>query len=149
MWSFDVVVLWGTTKKCTKVFITHVQSQRFTNLNYCFLTFSLPSLSLLFKVSNNVKKTNSSFGEEREHMTVNCSFTFLTRTPRLPIWFLGNSQFLYTLDELKYSQSSTDKMKLYFQVRFLLPSPSSLLKVPSKDFARGLAFKMRFKATRK
>ena len=63
---------------------------------------------------------------------MNFSFSFLTRTPRLSTLFLGGSLFLYTLDELKYSKSSTDKMKLYFQERFSLPSPSSFLKVPSK-----------------
>ena len=43
----------------------------------------------------------------------------LTGTPRLPIWFLGSSSFLY---QLKKSQSS-GKRKLYFQVTFSLPSP--------------------------
>ena len=62
---------------------------------------------------------------------LNFSFSLLTRMPRLPIWFLGSSLFLWKLDELKYSQSSTNKMKLHVQVWFSLPSPSLLLKVPN------------------
>ena len=40
--------------------------------------------------NNNVKWPNSRFYGEREHTTVNFSFSFLTRTPILSVWFLGS-----------------------------------------------------------
>ena len=62
--------------------------------------------------------TKSKICGEREHTTVNFSFFFLTRTPRLAIWFLGSSTVLYKLDEKKKSRRSTNKIKLFFKWRF-------------------------------
>ena len=43
--------------------------------------------------NNNVKRPHFRFCGERERITVNFSFSFLTCTPLLPIWFLDSSPF--------------------------------------------------------
>ena len=51
--------------------------------------------------NNNVKLLNLRFCGEREHMTVNCSFSVSTWMPFLPILFHIRSATLYKLNELE------------------------------------------------
>ena len=59
-----------------------------------FGTFLYPPMQ-----NSNMKLPNSRFCGKSEHMTVNFSFSFLTRTRRQPNWFLGSLPSLYKLNE--------------------------------------------------
>ena len=70
------------------------------SLSYCVFIL-VHFLAVLYKTRTWNDQILGVFFGEREHTKVNFSFSFLTWTPLLPIWFLNCSPFLQKLSELK------------------------------------------------
>ena len=98
-----------TTEKAT----TTPQNDRF-NVHMCFKLIGTFFFLLSPLKNNNEKCPNSRLCGEHEYTIVNFSSCCSTEIPCLGSWVACH--FFYKLNELKKFQSSTNKMKLYFQV---------------------------------